>query len=88
MKHRRSGHRTVAWSLLRVLAKGGGFMPRRRVSKKETDPRKQKQLLSSRLRELFGLQDDPIVYRSRANCYEARFVIRDGRPRYAQIADQ
>jgi hypothetical protein len=86
MKHQRSGRITLAWSLLRLLAEGGGSMPRGLVSKKTTDPRKQKQLLSSRLRELFGLLDDPIVYRVSLNCYDARFVMRDSRPRHAPNA--
>jgi hypothetical protein len=74
LKSKKNGRPTSGWVLLRSIAQQGGTLTWR-------DPRasdkikKQKQLLSGRLRSLFGIGVDPIL--TRGTGYQALFTIRD-----------
>jgi hypothetical protein len=79
MKSKKNGRPTDAWTILLSIARRGGSLTWK-------DPeasgsiKAQKHLLSRRLRTLFGIADDPIVWRPKQGLYQARFTIRDSRP--------
>jgi hypothetical protein len=80
LKNKKNGRPTSGWILLRSIARqGGGLTWTDRTA--SATIKKQKQLLSSRLRTLFGIEADPIP--ARGNAYQALFTIRDSTPQGA-----
>jgi hypothetical protein len=80
LKNKKNGRPTSGWILLRSIARqGGGLTWTDRTA--SATIKKQKQLLSSRLRTLFGIEADPIPARGKA--YQALFTIRDSTPQGA-----
>lgn len=79
MKSKKNGRPTTLWALLRSIAQLAGSLTWKdpAASKKI---KKQKQLLSGRLIELFGITGDPIPWRSDQRAYVARFTISDRTP--------
>ena len=79
MRNKKNGQPTLAWTLLEIMAVKAGTLswndPEASVGLK-----KQKQLLSTLLRNAFGIRDDPIVWRAGQGIYQARFTIRDSTP--------
>ncbi len=66
---------TIAWSLLKLFAKHQGFI------ESQGQPlahvvQKQKQLLCSRLKEYFQMEDDPIIWSYKEHGYRTRFTIK------------
>ena len=78
----KTGKPTTAWRLLLETSSNAGRLPR--PTKLRTKVEKQKQLLSKRLVELFGISDDPLPWRSEEQAYVARFGLRDSRPKGAR----
>jgi hypothetical protein len=75
MKDQRSGKRTNQWTLLLVLAKTGGSLSWQ-DSDADDKLKKQKQELANKLKQSFGLSEDPLPWSRKENCYKARFTIR------------
>ena len=75
MKNQNSGKPTLQWTLLRSLATTGGS-----ISWQDQDStdrvKKQKQELANKLKQSFGLSEDPLPWSRKENCYKARFTIR------------
>ena len=75
MKDQRSGKGTNQWTLLLGLATTGGSL-----SWQDSDAdykwKKQKQELANKLKQSFGLSEDPLPWSRKENCYKARFIIR------------
>lgn len=79
MKSKKNGRPTSGWILLRSIARQGGSLTwKDRMA--STMIKKQKQLLSSRLKILFGIEDEPIPARAATRAYQVRFTIRDSTP--------
>jgi hypothetical protein len=79
MRNKKNGNPTLAWTLLRTMAVKAGTLS---WKDREASVRlkKQKQLLSTLLRNAFGISDDPIMWRPSQGTYQARFTIRDSTP--------
>ncbi|WP_212111449.1 hypothetical protein [Bartonella queenslandensis] len=75
MKDQRSGKRTNQWTILLILAKTGGSLS---WQDKDADDKlkKHKQELANKLKQTFGLSEDPLPWSRKENCYKARFTIR------------
>ena len=77
LKNKKNGRPTSGWILLRSMARQGGSLTwKDRTASAKI--KKQKQLLSSSLQKLFGINGDPIP--SATKGYQARFTIRDSTP--------
>ncbi|MFV0421475.1 hypothetical protein [Oleidesulfovibrio sp.] len=75
MKNQNSGKPTLQWPLLRPLATTGGSISWQ--DQEATDRvKKQKQELANKLKQSFGLSEDPLPWSRKENCYKARFTIR------------
>lgn len=75
MKNRKNGRPTVQWTLLQQLALLGGELDWR--NRGATTPvKKQKQVLSDKLRTAFGLEGDPIPWNGTKSAYVARCSLR------------
>lgn len=79
MKSAKNGRPTMLWTLLRSIAKRSGRLTWE-DPEASTRIRKQKQLLSGRLIDLFGITGDPIPWRPDQRAYVARFTISDSAP--------
>lgn len=75
MKDQRSGKITNQWTLLLALAKTGGNLLWQ-GSNVNDKLKKQKQELANKLKQYFGLSEDPLPWSRKENCYKARFIIR------------
>jgi hypothetical protein len=82
MRNKKNGKPTLAWRLLGAMAMKAGTLS---WNDREASVglKKQKQLLSTLLRNAFGIPDDPIVWRAGQGHYQARFTIRDSTPDHA-----
>jgi len=58
-----------------VLAKTGGSLSWQ-DSDADDKLKKQKQELANKLKQSFGLSEDPLPWSRKENCYKARFTIR------------
>jgi hypothetical protein len=86
MKNKITGKARYGWALLLIMADLGGKTPHV-PEKKRPALEKQKQLLGDRLKDLFGIDEEPF-YRDRdEQTYVARFSLRDGRPKAARQKD-
>jgi hypothetical protein len=79
MKSLKNGRPTLLWTLLLSIVRQHGRLTWKDRSA-STRLKKQKQQLSERLRSLFGLDDDPIPWRSTDKAYVARFITSDRTP--------
>jgi hypothetical protein len=79
LKSKKNGRPTSGWILLRSIAQQGGSLTWKDRMASATI-KKQKQLLSNRLRILFGIEGDPIPARAATRAYQARFTVRDSTP--------
>jgi hypothetical protein len=80
MKSKKNGRPTTPWTLLWSIARLAGrlaWMDQEASAK----IKKQKQLLSRRLANLFGIPGDPIPWRPTEQAYVARFTICNSTPR-------
>ena len=79
MRNKKNGKPTLAWTFLQTIAVKAGTLS---WNDREASVglKKQKQLLSTLLRNAFGIPDDPIVWRASQGTYQARFTIRDSTP--------
>jgi len=74
MANKKNGDRTEQWKLLEAFAASRGEIDWN--SRYATDKlKKQKQVLSKRLREFFRLKEDPIEWVKGEKCYRCRFRI-------------
>ncbi|AMN44055.1 hypothetical protein [Rhodoplanes sp. Z2-YC6860] len=85
-KDRKTGRYVSAWALLLTMA-GSGGKTRPVLEKKRAALEKQKQLLADRLKELFGLDEEPFFKDRTKQTYVARFILRDERPKNARDQD-
>jgi hypothetical protein len=76
MKSKKNGRPTAHWTVLRSFAQLAGSLTWKDQAA-SAKIRKQKQLLSRRLIELFGITGDPIPWRPSQGAYVARFTISD-----------
>ncbi|MGH6813693.1 MAG: hypothetical protein ACREDM_15595 [Methylocella sp.] len=79
MKSKKNGRPTLAWTLLRTLARQAEALAWR-DAEASTKIKKQKQLLSNQLRKAFGILKDPITWHAPQRAYQSRFAIRDNTP--------
>lgn len=66
---------TMAWALLRILAQHGGML-RVQEHGAHNNLKKQKQLLSDKLKAYFQIEGDPIIWVSEQQAYRTRFTVR------------
>ena len=75
MKNQNSGKPTLQWTLLRSLATTGG-----NISWQDQDAtdrvKKQKQELANKLKQTFGLSEDPVPWNEGEKAYKAKFVVK------------
>ena len=75
MKNQNSGKPTLQWTLLRSLATTGGS-----ISWQDQDAtdrvKKQKQELANKLKQTFGLSDDPVPWSDSDKAYKAKFIVK------------
>ncbi len=75
MKNQNSGKPTLQWTLLRSLATTGGS-----ISWQDQDAtdrvKKQKQELANKLKQTFGLSEDPVPWNEGEKAYKARFTVK------------
>lgn len=75
MKNQNSGKPTLQWTLLRSLATTGGS-----ISWQDQDAtdrvKKQKQELANKLKQTFGLSEDPVPWNEGEKAYKAKFVVK------------
>ena len=75
MKNQNSGKPTLQWTLLRSLATTGGS-----ISWQDQDAtdrvKKQKQGLANKLKQTFGLSEDPAPWSESDKAYKAKFVVK------------
>jgi len=76
MKSKKNGRPTIHWTLLRSFAQLAGSLTWKDQAA-SAKIKKQKQLLSRRLIELFGITGDPIPWQPGQPAYVARFTISD-----------
>ncbi len=66
---------TMAWALLRILAQHDGMLTVQ-THGSHNSLKKQKQLLSDKLKAYFQIEDDPIIWVPEQQAYKVRFMIR------------
>lgn len=74
MSNIRTGQPTVLWELLRLFAESHGVIDWR-SSAADLRLKKRKDRLCQTLKDVFQLQDNPIIWDERAKQYKTRFVI-------------
>jgi len=75
MKNHNSDKPTLQWTLLRSLATTGGSISWQ--DQNATDRvKKQKQELANKLKQTFGLSEDPIPWSESEKAHKAQFVIK------------
>ena len=79
MRSAKNNKTTLAWTMLVALASKSGVLVCREAAQ-EQKVRKQKQELSKRLRDGFGIAEDPVPWDKSQRAYVARFILRDDRP--------
>jgi hypothetical protein len=74
MVNTKNGEPTKQWGLLQVFSQCGGKLSWDNAAA-HFRLQKQKELLSKKLQEFFGINDEPIVWKKKERCYVTRFNI-------------